>query len=167
MKIIFFKEIIFTTFSLLLLASCTQKNNNFNIDLSNLPRPKKIVNKTNNKNNDTTKPDHKSYISDLVVLKNKDQILSKFEYGRKDPFSKNEITVNKLFSELKLFGILNADSKKYILVSYLDNQGTITENSIGGKNTNLLPLGARVIDIDYENMKLIINFENKDYIFEF
>jgi len=167
MRVIFFKEIIFMISSLLLLASCSQKNNNFDIDLSNLPRPKKIVNKTNNTNNNTTKPDYKLYISDLVLLKNKDQILSKFEYGRKDPFSKNEITINRLFSELKLLGILNADSKKYILVSYLDKQGTITENSIGGKNTNLLPLGAKVIDIDYENMKVIINFENKDYIFEF
>ena len=166
MRVIFFKEIIFMISFLLLLASCSQRNN-FDIDLSNLPRPKKTVSKTNSQNNITTKPDYKSYINDLVRLKNKDQILSKFEYGRKDPFSKNEITINKLFSELKLLGILNADSKKYILVSYLDKQGTITENSIGGKNTNLLPLGAKVIDIDYENMKVIINFENKDYIFEF
>ena len=167
MKIKSIKKTFFILLSSLFLVACSPKNNNIDIDLSNLPRPKKIVNKTNNKNNDTTKPDHKSYISDLVLLKNKDQILSKFEYGRKDPFSKNEITINRLFSELKLLGILNADSKKYILVSYLDKQGTITENSIGGKNTNLLPLGAKVIDIDYENMKVIINFENKDYIFEF
>ena len=167
MKIIFFKKIIFTTFSLLLLASCTQKNNNFNIDLSNLPRPKKIVNKTNNTNNNTTKPDYKLYISDLVLLKNKDQILSKFEYGRKDPFSKDDLQINQLNSDLKLTGFLNTENNKYAIVKYLNNEGKLTEESVGGLNTNLLPKGAKVIKIDPKNNKLIITFDNNNFIFEF
>ena len=45
---------------------------------------------------------------------------------------------------------------------YLNNKGTITEASIGGVNTNLLPNGAKVISIDPKNMKLIINFDNEN-----
>ena len=165
MRVIFFKEIIFMIFSLLLLASCSQKNN-FDIDLSNLPRQKKIVSKTNSQNNITAKPDHKSYIRDLVRLKNKDQILSKFEFGKEDPFSERGVIENKFFSDLKLTGFLNSQSKKYVFVIYQNKQGTITENSIGGKNTDLLPNGAKVLNIDSINKKLIINFENKEYLFE-
>ena len=166
MKIKSIKKTFFILLSSLFLVACSPKNNNIDIDLSNLPRPKKIVNKTNNKNNDTTKPDHKSYISDLVLLKNKDQILSKFKYGRKDPFSKRGITENKLFSDLKITGFLNSKSKKYVFVIYQDKQGSITDNSIGGLNTNLLPNGAKVLNIDPIGNKLIIKFENRDYVFE-
>ena len=166
MRVIFFKEIIFIISSLLLLASCSQKNNNFDIDLSNLPRQKKTVSKTNSQNNITTKPDHKSYIRDLVRLKNKDQILSKFEFGKEDPFSERGVIENKFFSDLKLTGFLNSQSKKYVFVIYQNKQGTITENSIGGLNTNLLPNGAKVLNIDSISKKLIINFENKNYLFE-
>ena len=49
---------------------------------------------------------------------------------------------------------------------YLNNKGTITEASIGGVNTNLLPNGAKVINIDPKNMKLTIKFENEDFVFE-
>ena len=51
-------------------------------------------------------------------------------------------------------------------MSYLGSQGTINEESIGGINTNLLPDGARVMNIDPKNFNLIINFENKNYTFE-
>ena len=40
------------------------------------------------------------------------------------------------------------------------------EDSIGGVNTDLLPNGAKVIKIDPKNMKLIIYFENENFIFE-
>ena len=51
-----------------------------------------------------------------------------------------------------------------MFVSFQNNNGTITEGSVGGVSTNLLPNGAKVIAIDTQNMKLTINFENKDYI---
>ncbi len=88
------------------------------------------------------------------------------KFGKKDPFSKVEIKSNKLNSDFKLTGFLNTEIKKYVFVSYLDNEGTITEESIGGVNTNLLPNGAKVISIDPKNMKLIINFDNENFIFE-
>ena len=86
--------------------------------------------------------------------------------GKKILFSEGENSKNKLNSDLKLTGFLNTEINKYVFVSYLDNEGTIAKDSIGGVNTNLLPNGAKVIKIDPKNMKLIINFENEDFIFE-
>jgi len=40
------------------------------------------------------------------------------------------------------------------------------EGYIGGGNNNLLPNGAKVISINPKNKKLIINYENKDFIFK-
>ena len=51
-------------------------------------------------------------------------------------------------------------------VNYLGREGSITKESIGGVNTFLLPNGAKVIKIDPKNTKLIINYENENFIFE-
>ena len=48
----------------------------------------------------------------------------------------------------------------------MGNEGAISENSIGGLNTNLLPNGAKVINIDNKKMQLKISFDNEDFIFE-
>ena len=53
-----------------------------------------------------------------------------------------------------------------MIVSYLNNLGTLTEESVGGVNTNLLPSGAKVVSIDPKNNKLIISFENENFTFE-
>ena len=69
-------------------------------------------------------------------------------------------------TNFKLNGFLNTKDNKYVFVSYLGQTGTITEESIGGKNTTLLPKGAKVLNIDPKKLKLIINFEDEDYILE-
>ena len=56
--------------------------------------------------------------------------------------------------------------KKYVFVSYLGIEGTISEDSVGGLNTNLLPNGAIVKTIDSKKRQLKINFNNEDFIFE-
>ena len=109
-------------------------------------------------------PDKESFIEELVPYKNNKEILSITKFGKKDPFS--EGVQNKLNLNLKLTGFLNTDNNKYAFVRYLNNKGTITEASIGGVNTNLLPNGAKVINIDPKNMKLTIKFENEDFVFE-
>ena len=76
------------------------------------------------------------------------------------------LKVNNLYSDFKLTGFLNTRINKYVFVSYLGQEGTITEESIGGENTNLLPNGAKVLKIDPKKLKLIISFENEDYILE-
>ena len=155
---------LFVIFPTIFLMSCSQKLNT-DFDLSNLPKPKKVsINQKENKQSSNLIA--KEYISDLVPLKNKEQILSKFEYGKKDPFSESEVQLNKLSLDLKLTGFLNTQAKKYVFVNYLGNEGTISEKSIGGVNTNLLPEGAKVINIDTKSLELIINYENENFIFE-
>ena len=157
-------KIILVFFASSLLFSCSKKNNDIDFDFSTLKKSKKvnekkIENKTQNNQID------KSFIKDLVTFEPREKIQSKVKYGKKDPFSEG-IKVNKLNVNLKLTGFLNTDNKKYAFVRYLNSKGTITEASVGGVNTNLLPNGAKVINIDPKNMKLTIKFENEDFVFE-
>ena len=161
-------NIILTFFvSSLFLFGCSKKNNEVDFDFTTLKKSKKnkVLDKEN-KNENKTILDNKIYIKDLVPLKTRQEIISKTNFGKKDPFSEGEIKSNKFNSDLKLTGFLNTEINQYVFVSYLDNEGTITEESIGGINTNLLPNGAKVISIDPKNMKLIINFDNENFIFE-
>ena len=148
-----------------LLFGCSPKNNNFDIDLKTLKKSKQnkiIVKENKNKIN----LESNIHIKDLTPPKDKQEVISKTKFGKKDPFSEGEFNPKILNSDFKLTGFLNTEIKKYVFVSYLDNKGTITEESIGGINTNLLPNGAKVIEIDPKNMKLIINFENENFIFQ-
>ena len=92
-------------------------------------------------------------------------VLDSARFGKNDPFSEEKIKINST-SDLKLTGFLSTKINNYVFVSYLGREGSITTESIGGVNTFLLPNGAKVIKIDSKNMKLIINFENENFIFE-
>ena len=151
----------------LTMASCSKPNDDkFDIDISNFKstKTKEITNESKKISIDL---ENELYIEDLVTLKNKEQILSNTKFGKKDPFSKDDIQINKLNSDLKLTGFLNTENNKYAIVKYLNNEGKLTEESVGGLNTNLLPSGAKVIKIDPKNNKLIITFDNNNFIFEF
>ena len=153
------KTLFFIFLSSIFLFSCSKK---YDLDLSNLPKPKKAVKKEKeNKNTIESK-----YIKDLVPLKSSEQLLAKFKFGKKDPFSEGETKVNQFSPEFKLTGFLNTDIEKFVFVSYLGNQGTISEGSIGGFNTNLLPNGAKVLSINSKDSLIKISFDNEDYIFE-
>ena len=145
-------KISFIFFSSIFFVACSPKNNNFDIDLSNLPRPKKEK-KTNLEIQKIIKPENNVYIKDLVSLKSRDQILSEFKFGKKDPFSKSDIPLNQLSSNFKVNGFLYTESEKFAFVNYLGIEGKISEKSIGGVNTNLLPEGAKVINIDTKNLE--------------
>jgi len=158
-------KIILTFFISSLLFSCSKKNNNIDFDFTTLKKSKKdkVIDQ---ENKNTINLENNNLIQDLVPLKNKKEILSNTKFGKKDPFSEGEIQSNKKFKDLILTGFLNTENIKYVFVSYLDNEGTITEDSIGGVNTTLLPNGAKVISIDPKNMQLIINFDKENFIFE-
>ena len=155
--LIFCSTIIFT--------GCSQTNNN--VDSSNLPviKPKEVVDKTKEKINLENSNKNK-YIADLIPFKKKENVLSQFKFGKVDPFSESEFEVNKLSKDFKLIGFLNTKFKKYVFVKYLGNEGSISENSVGGLNTNLLPKGAKVIEIDSKAMKIKINHDNENFVFE-
>ena len=157
-------KIILVFFASSLLFSCSKKNNDIDFDFSTLKKSKK-VNEKKIENKTQNNPIDKSFIKDLIAFEPIEKIQSKVKYGKKDPFSEG-IQVNKLNLNLKLTGFLNTNNNKYAFVRYLNNKGTITEASIGGVNTNLLPNGAKVINIDPKNMKLTIKFENEDFVFE-
>ena len=159
------KNVFFILFSSLFLVACSQKNNNIDIDLSNLPKPKKI-NTNDQLEKDTDIEAKKLFIKELAPFEAREKLLSKFKFGKKDPFSKGETQLNQFSSDFKLTGFLNTNMKKYVFVSYLGNEGTISEDAIGGLNTNLLPNGAKVINIDATKKQLKISFDNEDFIFE-
>ena len=150
-----------------LLSSCKVKKKNLDLDPSNYKVPKK--NNVINSNKDsslTPETKNKTTISELINYQNKEAVLSSVFLGKKDPFSDEEIKVINMTSDLKLTGFLNTKSNKYAFVSYLGEEGTISEKSIGGINTTLLPNGAKVINIDSKKLQLIINFDRKDYILD-
>ena len=147
------------------LISCSQ-NKIIDFDISDLPKPKNIKS-SEDSNEKFIKPENEEFIKDLDVFQSKDILLSKFKIGKKDPFSKNATNINQFSSDFKLTGFLNTKKDNYVFVSYQGNKGTISENSIGGSNTNLLPNGAKVIEIDSKKSQLKINFDNEVYIFEF
>ena len=167
MKNNFIKKGHYIVLSSILLFGCSQKNNNIDFDPSDLPKPKAIyIPKKNNIDRVQTEDKTKTIIADLVPLKDKKQILAKFEFGKNDPFSERGIQLNKLNSEFKLVGFIATNNNKYAFVNHLDKEGTLTEESVGGVNTYLLPNGAKVINIDPKNEKLTIFYENKKFIFE-
>ena len=157
------KPFFLVLFTSILLFGCSQKNNN--IDLSNLPvlKPKEVVT-TNTDNEDLIISNNNEFIEDLVPYKNKEKVLSNFKIGKKDPFS--EYQVKRFSSDFNLTGFLNTGEEKYVFVNYLGNEGSISENSVGGVNTNLLPEGAKVININSKDMRLTIKFENENFMFE-
>lgn len=159
------KKFILIFFTSIFLFSCSQKNNIIDFDISDLPKSKKI--KTAEKvPNALTQEENKKFIKDLDIFQSKDKLLSKVNIGKKNPFSRGETGLNQFSSNFKLTGFLNTETKQYVFVSYLGSEGTITVDSVGGLNTNLLPNGAKVITIDSQKRQLEISFDNEDYIFE-
>ena len=165
MKKFFTIKILLAIFTFSFLVSCSQKRENIDFDFSILKKSNKVkVNNNDNKDKDILESN--LFIKDLIPFKNKQEILSKTKFGKEDPFSKDEIRLNQLSAFFKLKGFINTKKNKYAFVSYLENEGTISEGYIGGENTYLLPNGAKVITIDPKDKKLIINYENKKFIFE-
>ena len=162
MKNNYYLKLSFSLFTFFLLIGCSQQNkNNIDFDFTTLKKPKKITTKKEIKN-----IENNLLIKDLVPLKNKEQVLSNNEFGKKDPFSERDVETNQFNLDFKLKGFLHTEFEKYAIVKYLNKEGTITEESIGALNTYLLPKDAKVINIDPESKKLIISIDNKNFIFE-
>ena len=160
-------KLISTVLIGLLLSSCNNKKENFDIDLSNYKVPNKSAVKISTKDESESLTTKKEIvINELKNYQNKSEVLSAVKFGKQDPFSEGEIESPKLNSNFKLKGLLKTNLNNYVFVSYLGKEGTISETSIGGLNTDLLPDGAKVLKIDPKNMKLIIEFQEESYTFE-
>ena len=151
---------------LILLNSCGNSTKD-NFDFSDFEIPKKEKIKIPKKNLSTSdNPLEKKIKNELIPYKSRSEILNSYEFGKTSPFSKGEKILNRLDSDLKLTGFLSTKSKKYVFVNYLGEVGKITKDSIGGVNTDLLPDGAKIINIDQDNKQLIIRYNNQNYYFE-
>ena len=160
-----YKKITLIYFISILFYGCSP-NNNIDIDLSNLPKPKAFeINEKVEK--DIFNEDNQFLVKDLVPFATREKLLSKFKIGKKNPFSVDETKNNQFSSDFKLTGFLNTDIEQFVFVRYLGKKGAISKDSIGGLNTNLLPNGAKVINIDTKKRQLKINFDNEDFTFEF
>ena len=141
------KKFILILFTSIFLISCSKNNKIIDFDISDLPKPK--VNKIiEDGNKEFIKPENEEFIKDLDIFQSKDKLLSEVKIGKKNPFSQGETDLNQFSSNFKLTGFLNTESKQYVFVTYLGSEGTISEDSVGGLNTNLLPNGAKVINVD-------------------
>ena len=150
-----------------LLSSCNSKKENFEIDLSNFKVPSKSAVKISPSDDSKSKTTKKEIIkNELKSYQNKSEVLSAVKFGKKDPFSEDDIESTKLDSNLLLKGFLKTDLNNFVFVRYSGNEGTITEESIGGLNTDLLPEGAKVLNIDAKKKILIIEFEKEKFTFE-
>ena len=163
----FFNLNLISTISIsILLLSCGNKKENFDIDLSTFKIPQENITKTSQgENSDSSQTKTVDFENKLSPYKRKSEVVNSVKIGKTDPFTQ-ESEINKFSSVFKLTGFLDSGKERYVFVIYQNNEGTITEKSIGGVNTNLLPIGAKVIDIDSQNMQLTINFDSKDYIFK-
>ncbi len=150
----------------ILLSSYKNVNNNkSNLTDSKIPKKNIIKNlepKKQQKNNIAGEI-HKNKLSSY---EEKSEVLNLVKIGKLDPFSKEGTEINIFNSAFQLTGFISTGNGKYAFVNYLNKNGPIKEESIGGVNTNLLPDGAKLINISPKDKKITINFDNKDYIFE-
>ncbi len=159
-------NLIITLIFIFLTSACGSGNKD-DFDFSNFKIPdKSTIKNSKQENSNTPNLKNKTTQNKLITYKKKSDVLSLVKIGKKDPFSKGEIQLNKLDSDFKLKGFLDTEIRKYAFVSYIDDEGTIMEGSIGGENTNLLPNGAKVISLNPKKKKLIIIYQNKEFIFE-
>ena len=152
------------TFIFIFFISSCGGNKKENFDFSDFKVPVK-----ENINNETTPSDNTNSNNvqyELKPLKNREEVLSSFKFKKKDPFKLDSQTSNKL-SDIKLKGFLTISNKNYAVVSYLENEGSINTESIGGENTNLLPKGAFVKEINPSNGYVSFTFLDELFIINF
>ena len=149
------------------MTSCDSKKENFEIDLSDFKvQSKNTVKNTPINESESLKKKKEIIKNELKSYQNKSEVLSTVKFGKKDPFSEVDIESSKFDSNFLIKGFLKTNQNNYVFVSYAGNEGSISEGSIGGENTDLLPDGAKIIKIDPINMKLIIEYDNENLTFE-
>ena len=109
------------------------------------------------------KKDFKPVVNNLKPLLNNDQLSKNINLGKNNPFAALESKNNLTIENLKLTGFLSANNKQYALVNYKDKSGYLSSDSRGGINTDLLPDGAIVKEINLKNYTVIVVFDNQSF----
>ena len=159
---------IFFIFTFIFLLSSCSRNKKYNIDFSDL----KITVKENINNeiisSENTNSNTVQY--ELKPLKEREEVVSSFQFEKNDPFlfDSNELSsIKNELSGINLKGFITISNENYAVVDYLENEGSITTESIGGKNTNLLPRGASIKEINPGKGYISISYLNEIFVISF
>jgi len=161
-----FKIIFIFTF-IFLLSSCS-RNKKDNFDLSDLKIP--VKESINNEIISSENANSNTVQYELKPLKEREEVLSSFQFEKNDPFlfDSNELSsIKNELSGINLKGFITISNENYAVVDYLDNEGSITTESIGGKNTNLLPRGASIKEINPGKGYISISYLNEIFVISF
>ena len=141
-----------------LVSSCGGKNND-DFDFSSFKKPVDEIQLEEKKLLEIEEQKPVKY--KLKALKEKEEILSSIRFGKVDPFSSSEGSIT--LSKIKLKGFIRIKNKDYAVLNYLEKNGIINIESVGGINTFLLPEGALVTEIN--PVEEYIKMSHKDEIF--
>ena len=156
-------KIVFISSFIFLLSSCSG-NKKDDFDFSDLKIP--VKESINNETISSENTDSNNIQYELKPLKEREEIISSIKFEKDDPFLFNSQSSNEL-SGIKLKGFITISNKNYAVVDYLDNEGSITTESIGGKNTNLLPRGAFIKEINPAKGYIAITFLDEVFVISF
>ena len=161
-----FKIIFIFTF-IFLLSSCS-RNKKDNFDLSDLKIP--VKESINNEIISSENTNSNTVQYELKPLKEREEVVSSFQFEKNDPFlfDSNELSsIKNELSGINLKGFITISNENYAVVDYLENEGSITTESIGGKNTNLLPRGASIKEINPGKGYISISYLNEIFVISF
>ena len=142
------------------MASCSNSKND-NFDFSNIKLPKKSTKIINQKEVEIITK--KEITNKLLPLKNREDVTKVIKYGKDDPFSPFSNSSKKFISNFSLKGFITVKNVDNAIINYRGKEGVINLNSVGGKNTNLLPNNAYVKNINVQNEELNIVIEDEIY----
>ena len=160
MKIQIPKNKLIAIMFIFLLSSCGNEQKN-DFDLSDL-KLKRPVKELSNEEEISNKEKKESVIYELKQLKNKEEILSSTKFGKVDPFSSAKTSLT--LSKIRLKGFITIKEKNFAIVNYLDKEGAVNLGTIGGINSDLLPEGALIKEINPEKNSIKIFHEDENFI---
>jgi len=159
-----FRNFKFSFIFLLFLVSSCGGNKKDNFDFSDFKMPVKENIKSAITSSENTNSNPIQY--ELKPLKEREEIISSIKFEKNDPFLFDSQSSNEL-SDIKLKGFITISNKNYAVVDYLDNEGYVTTQSIGGKNTNLLPRGAFIKEINPSKRFISITYLDEIFVISF
>ena len=167
MIVLFTRKILITLCTATLLVSCSSQKTE-EIDISALQLIPKKEKEITTKVDDVVTPVE----NNLKPLLNKDQLNSTINFGKENPFApperENDAKIQRELNDanlkkLKLTGFLSINNNKYALVNYMNKSGSLTSDSIGGINSDLLPDGAKVKEINSKQEILVLDIDDQNY----
>ena len=97
----------------------------------------------------------------LIPLSSSDEIVNDKNFGRNDPFLPPQISGDQLSAPdtFKFHGLISSQYGVDAFVSYKNRTGTLKSGDVGGENTNLLPSGWALANVDKDTNVLVLVFE--------